>query len=82
MARLVAKEWTQTYGVDNLETSSPVACINFVQILLSVEISFSWPLYQLDIKNAFLQGEIYEEVYINHPLDMLLLVVITLYVTC
>ena len=38
---------------------------NSIQILLSVAVSRSWPLYQLDIKNAFLHGDLKEEVYMD-----------------
>ena len=40
---------------------------NSIQILLSVAVSRSWPLYQLDIKNAFLHGDLKEEVYMDQP---------------
>jgi len=59
---LVAKRYTQTYGIDYQETLSLVARLNSIQILLFVAVSHSWPLYQLDIKNAFLHGDLKEEV--------------------
>ena len=66
-ARLVAKGYTQTYGVDYQETFSHVAHLNSVWILLSVAVSRSWPLYQLDIKNVFLHGDLQKEVYMDQP---------------
>lgn len=51
--------------IDYLETFSPMARLNFVQILLFVVISRSWPLYQPEIKNAFLHGNLKEEVYMD-----------------
>ena len=65
--RLVAKGYTQTYGVDYFETFSPVARLHSVRILLSVATSQSWPLYQLDKKDAFLHSDLQEEVYIDQP---------------
>ena len=44
-----------------------MARLNFIQTLLSVAVSRSWPLYQLDIKNAFLHVDLREEVYMDQP---------------
>ena len=52
-ARLMAKSFTKTYGMDYLETFAPVAKLNTVRIILFLAANLDWPLNQLDIKNAF-----------------------------
>ena len=66
-ARLVAKGFTQTHGLDNEETFALVAKINSIQVLLSRVVNANWPLYQLDVKNTFLDGDLEQEVFMSLP---------------
>jgi hypothetical protein len=66
-AQLVAKGYTQTYGVDYQETFSPMAKLNTVRVLLSLAGNHDWPLHQFEVKNASLHGDLKEEVYMDVP---------------
>ncbi|RDY13723.1 hypothetical protein CR513_01318, partial [Mucuna pruriens] len=66
-ARLVAKGYIQVYGLDYGDNFSPVAKITTICLLLAMVTIRYWPLHQLDIKNAFLHGDLDEEIYMVKP---------------
>jgi Reverse transcriptase (RNA-dependent DNA polymerase) len=66
-ARLIANSYTRIYGVDYEETFAPVAKINTARTLISCAVNFWWDLFQLDVKNIFLYGDLKEEVCMKIP---------------
>ena len=64
--RLVAKEYTQTHGIDYQETFAQVAKMNSVRILLSLAANLDWNLFQFDVKHVFLHRNLKEEVYMDY----------------
>ena len=63
--RLVEKGFTQEYGIDYEEIFTLVARISSVRALLAVAAANKWDLFQMDAKNAFLNGDLSEEVYMQ-----------------
>ena len=59
--------FTQEYGIDYEETFAPVARLTSVRSLLAVAAVRHWPLFQMNVKNAFLNGDLLEEVYMQPP---------------
>jgi hypothetical protein len=66
-ARLVAKGYSQVEGLDFGETYAPIARLESIRILLSYATYHGFKLYQMDMKSAFLNGPIKEEVYVEQP---------------
>ncbi|GJZ31850.1 retrotransposon protein, putative, ty1-copia subclass [Tanacetum coccineum] len=66
-ARLVAKGYTQTYGVDYEETFSPVADIRAIRILIAIAAFYDYEIWQMDVKTAFLNGYLNEDIYMVQP---------------
>ncbi|KAJ9536512.1 hypothetical protein OSB04_un000306 [Centaurea solstitialis] len=66
-ARLVAKGFTQTHGIDYEETFSPVAMLKSIRILMAISAYFNYEIWQMDVKTAFLNGKLTEDVYMEQP---------------
>ena len=67
-ARLVGDGRSQVAGVDCDETFSPVVKPATIRTVITIALSKSWPIHQLDVQNAFLHGDLNETVYMHHPL--------------
>ncbi|GKA24961.1 retrovirus-related pol polyprotein from transposon TNT 1-94 [Tanacetum coccineum] len=70
-ARLVAQGYSQQEGIDYDETYTPVARLESIRILLAYACALDFKLFQMDVKSAFLNGFINEEVYVAQPLGFI-----------
>ncbi|GJU08267.1 retrotransposon protein, putative, ty1-copia subclass [Tanacetum coccineum] len=69
-ARLVAKGYTQLYGVDYEEMFSPVADIRAIRILISIAAYYDYKIWKMDVKTAFLNGYLNEDIYLVQPEEL------------
>lgn len=66
-ARLVCKGYAQQYGIDYEETFAPLARLESIRMFLAFSSFWNFKVYQMDVKYAFLNGDLEEEVYIKQP---------------
>ena len=63
----MAQGYSQIHGIDYRNFFAPIAKINTFRILIALAVQFDWPLQQYDVKNAFLHGELEEEIHEDFP---------------
>lgn len=66
-ARLVVKGYAQRPGLDFDDTFAPTARVTTIRTVLAVAGKQRWPIYQMDVKSAFLNGDVKEEIYVEQP---------------
>ncbi|GKC90051.1 putative RNA-directed DNA polymerase, partial [Tanacetum coccineum] len=72
-ARLVAKGFSQSEGIDYDETFNPVVKLITVRCIISLDVHINWPLLQLDVNNSFLYSDLHDDVYMDLPLDIMII---------
>ncbi|CAL5368351.1 unnamed protein product [Camellia sinensis] len=66
-ARLVVKGYKQEFGIDYKEVFAPVTRHDTIRLVLALAAKNSWPIFQMDVKSAFLHGDLQEQVYVDQP---------------
>ena len=66
-ARFVARGFSQVEGVDYDETFTPVAIFSSIRVVISIVAEMGWKIHQMDVKTAFLNSLLQEEVYLEQP---------------
>lgn len=66
-ARFVAQGFLQRYGVDYVDTYAPVARIPSIRIIIALAAHYDWELHHMDVKSAYLNGDLEEEIYMYQP---------------
>ena len=66
-ARLVAKGYSQVQGLDYNETFTPVVRMDSIRLVLTIDASKRWEVHHMDVKSAFLHGDLEEEIYMKQP---------------
>ena len=61
----MAKGFSQVEGIDYNETFAPVAKMNSIRLVLSLPALHNWEVHQMDVKSAFLHGDLQEEIYME-----------------
>lgn len=67
IAWLVAKGYSQEQRIDYEEVFAPVARHDTIRLIIALAAQNSWPIFQLDVKSAFLNGNLQETVYVDQP---------------
>ena len=68
---LVMKGLSQQEWIDYTETFYPIAKMNLVRLILSLAARFGWPIHEMDIKSAFLHGDLFEDIFMEQPLGFM-----------
>ncbi|GJX12938.1 ribonuclease H-like domain-containing protein [Tanacetum coccineum] len=71
--RLVAKGFSQREGIDYDETFNLVVKLVTVRCIISLDVHINWSLFQLDVNNSFLYSDLHEDVYMDFPLDIMII---------
>jgi hypothetical protein len=66
-ARLIAKDYAQTYGIDYEKTYSRIAKMTTIRAIIIMVATKGWSLHQMDVNNVFLHGDLQEEMYMEQP---------------